>query len=151
MRTDWQEWRAGLGSGIGNTWASLNSSQVVVDQQVTDSKGLSTLQAQSQAKLPATGPVKSLSSLFMLFNGAISPLNASSLFCSVHASSGSSLSLRLVQRGAFCSTLSTRMFSCSGLALNATTVYSARSRIIGLQRHSVMLEICSIRMKTLFV
>lgn len=43
MRTDWQEWQTRLGSGTNNTLPSLNSSQVAVDQQVTDSKGLSTL------------------------------------------------------------------------------------------------------------
>lgn len=73
-----REWQIRLGSGTSNTLASLNSLQVAVEQEVTDSKGLSTLIA---AKPPGICAVKSLSSLFMLFNLAIFLLNASSHFC----------------------------------------------------------------------
>ena len=66
---------------LDNTLASLNSSQVAVDQQVTDSKGLSALMAANSAKPPGICPVRSLSSPFMLFNVATVPPNASSLLC----------------------------------------------------------------------
>lgn len=67
---------------------------------MTDSKGLSTL---PEAKPPAICPVKSLSSLFKLFNVAISLLNASSLLSfSSHSSSGNYLSVHpVVHRGSF--------------------------------------------------
>lgn len=78
MRADWPVWHTRLGSGTNNTLACFHSSQVAVDQPRTDGKGLSTL---TEAKPPGFCPVKSLSSLFMLFNVAISLLNAYSCFC----------------------------------------------------------------------
>lgn len=85
-RTDWSACTC-------NTLAGSRSSRVAVDQQMTDSAGL------TETKPPRMRPAKPLSFLLKPFNAAICLLDASSLVSvSSHSSSGSQRSVRLVRR-----------------------------------------------------